>query len=305
MNSFDVFSFLQEYSVPFATEGKKHTRPNWVNTPCPFCSGTEGFHLGCNLDSGAWYCWRCGKKDRLDVVMSLSGLSRREALSVIYEHSEKSPLLRTPLSLNEKPVARRKPKTIPMPFGTEESLSKMAVGFLKKRNYDPSELVSIWGIKSTGPMGNYKYRIVIPYKRRGDTFSYQSRDYTGKRTPKYMACPKEEEAIPHKSVLYGMEYVRSPSVVLVEGPFDVWRVGRGRAVCGSGVELTPAQINILSKYKKVYGWFDPDKAGQRQIEEVAERVQELGRTEFLVIPGTDRDPADMTNNEVKLILHGL
>ena len=45
----DVLRLYQDYGVDHLTEGHKHCRDGWVNTPCPFCSGNDGYHLGWNL----------------------------------------------------------------------------------------------------------------------------------------------------------------------------------------------------------------------------------------------------------------
>ena len=42
----DILSLYQEHGVMIADEGHKHSRPGWVQTTCPFCTGHEGYHLG-------------------------------------------------------------------------------------------------------------------------------------------------------------------------------------------------------------------------------------------------------------------
>src|SRR5690606_34062072 len=107
--------------------------------------------------------------------------------------------------------------------------------YLIKRNFDPDELVSLWGIQSTSPFSSlsiengkiqYKYRILIPILWEGRPVTFQARDYTGKQSIKYLACPEEREIIHHKHILYGHPSLwENRRGVLVEGVFDVWRLG--------------------------------------------------------------------------------
>ena len=56
----DIIRLYRDYGIDHKAEGHKHTRPGWVNTECPFCTGNPGMHLGWNLKEEYFFCWRCG-----------------------------------------------------------------------------------------------------------------------------------------------------------------------------------------------------------------------------------------------------
>lgn len=132
--------------------------------------------------------------------------------------------------------------------------------YLKNRGFDPDELADIWGIQGTTWDSDYKWRIIIPVKFEGCVVSWTSRSTT-KNTccqRRYLsATPEHHEAVPLKSTLYGWDY-RSSSVIVVEGPTDVWRIGPG-AVATFGARTTEEQIDLLASCPKVYVCFDSDE----------------------------------------------
>lgn len=70
----DLRQLLDEQQIDYI-EGNthRHVREGWIGIQnCPFC-GSDVYHLGINLTSGAAACWRCG---RLSLVQVLSQILR-------------------------------------------------------------------------------------------------------------------------------------------------------------------------------------------------------------------------------------
>jgi hypothetical protein len=101
-----------------------------------------------------------------------------------------------------------------------------------------------------------KFRIVIPVFINGLMVTYHTLDVTGKQTPKYLGCPIEKSILALKSTVYNIDNVLN-TVLIVEGPTDVWRMGSG-SVCTWGLQFTAEQVNLLisKKLKRAFVMFD-------------------------------------------------
>jgi DNA primase len=178
--------------------------------------------------------------------------------------------------------------------------------YLRKRGFIPEELQKDWFIKGTGPLSkidkiDYRFRIVIPYIWNGVPVSFDARDITDKQRNKYQACPKEYEEIEHKRILYGDQEKWNPELgICVEGPTDVWRIGK-QAFAVSGIAYTPAQVRLIATiFKRVAVVFDDDPQAQVQAKKLIAELKFRGVDAFNVkIKG---DPGSMRQKEVKELL---
>src|SRR5690606_7407018 len=95
--------------------------------------------------------------------------------------------------------------------------------------------------------------------------SFQARDITGRSEAKYLACPRERERIHHKHIVYGRGLPRrSRTLIVVEGPLDVWRLG-GRAVATFGIKFTMEQVlTIADLADKFLVLYDAEPQAQEQ-----------------------------------------
>lgn len=304
----DIIKFYEEHNIPFVTHGHKHARKGWVGTPCPFCSGNPGFHLGYCIDpeskyAGIFTCHRCGGKNTIKVISRMTSLSQAEARKIIGKYSQGAESrLRTILDKRKGP---QKAGRCRLPVGTEE-MAERHRNYLIKRNFDPDKLERVWGLKGTGPTGPYKHRIIIPIYYQGRLVSYQGRDITGKSDLKYKACREEDEARDHKSFLYGLDKVPGDSIVVDEGVTDTWRLGPG-SVAQFGVKFTAAQIRLLLPFKRIFILFDSkedDPQAGEQAEMMAFQLYGGGR-EIELIDLLNGDPGDMTQGDADNLMKEL
>jgi len=56
-----IMKLYNDHRVQYVAEGDKgrHVRRGWVQVHCPFCRGSQDYHLGYNIDQGYYCCWRC------------------------------------------------------------------------------------------------------------------------------------------------------------------------------------------------------------------------------------------------------
>jgi len=141
--------------------------------------------------------------------------------------------------------------------------------------------VDDWGVKGTGPISlldgiDYKHRILAPITLNEKVVSFQARDITNKSHLKYMACPKRREIIDHKHTLYGLDQCSRTHGLVVEGIFDVWRLGPG-AVATFGIEFTKQQVCLLvDRFARVTVVFDDDRQAIKQARKLQAELEIFG-----------------------------
>ncbi len=288
---FDAERYFEQIGIEQASSGHKHSRPNWVQVECPFCTGNPGYHLGFNLNGGYFNCWRCGWHSEDKVVSYFSNVNFAAAKQII-ELYQTNYFKITKADIKWGKVQEAVlPSTLP--------LQKRDLIYLKKRGFEPRKIEAIWGVKGSNVFGTYKFRIVMPIYLGGKLVSYQTRDITGKSELRYLACPMEKEALHHKHILYGLDKcLPNQPIIVTEGIMDVWKLGPG-AVCTFGTSITHEQLNLLAKNNKVYILFDPEKQAQQNAKQICAELRMRGvECENLFLP-LDKDPGDCTRQELK------
>jgi len=280
---FDAKTFLEQYGIEHTDRDPKHGRTGWVQVHCPFCSGHEGWHGGFNIANGYYNCWRCGSHYLPKVVSALTGINYHDALKIVKQLSSGE--------VGERYKTRNYAKELTLPDTIP--LNRRAKKYLTDRNYNPEKLEAIWGIKSTPHIGKYAFRIFIPITHNNKTISYTTRSITGAE-PKYKACDDDKELYHHKFTLYGADKIINKDVcVVVEGPTDVWRLGIG-AVGLFGINYSEPQVNLLSKFKRVFVFFDPESQAQIQAEKLYYQLT-IRRVECQLLEDDGlNDPGDLS-----------
>ncbi len=300
----NIEKLYRDFNIPYETSGHKHVAPGWVGTPCPFCSGNPGFHLGYCSDSshryaGAFSCWRCGGKDRWKALSRILSVPESKVWEIIKQYSSDSP------NIQKKQKPKKKAKECQLPPGTER-MKNWHRDYLRNRRFDPIYLEKEWGLLGTGPTGHYKHRIIIPIHFKGRIVSYQGRDITDKSEMKYKACPQEQEVLDHKNCLYGIDKVDGNSIVIVEGVSDVWRLGPG-AVATFGIKFKEEQASQLLRFKRIFllydSEFDDPQAGE-QADKLADYLSSPSR-EVEKITLSEGDPGDLSDEEAKSLINDL
>jgi hypothetical protein len=281
----EITDVLDRCGVPYRTAGSHHhARDGWVQMDCPWCGlGTEKFHLGYALSSGACHCWKCGKHSVREVLVEYLGVSFGKAKELLS-------------GVNETYTAKEinRPKTALIPDGVV-GLQKAHRQYLRSRGYDPRVIAAVWGVGGFGPVGPLKHRLYIPIKYKAQTVSWTTRAI-GDAGLRYVSASEEEESIGHKSLLYGEDYARG-SIIVHEGPLDVWATGMGAvAVCGTG--YTSAQVNRLSKYPVRVLCFDSEPVAQERARALADDLSGFAGETYVVTLETGSDAGEAHPDEL-------
>ena len=260
----DFVKFCQDHHVQTADGNDKHYKHGWVNVECPFCYSTGmKFLLGLKIGTRTCNCWQCGFHGLKDVISELAGIPIASAWRLLQEYDRgwiRDSQKTAKIVLSDRCV---------FPTGTGK-LKRHHLRYLEKRGFT-EEMLEPWGLKSTGPLGEYKHRIVAPIRVNERLMSYQARDVTDKSNLKYKACKQTNEVIPHQKLLYGMDQVPGTVVVVVEGITDVWKLGPG-AVAVFGIDWSDEQAKLLMDYEHVIIMFDREPEAQRRAKQLAKRI---------------------------------
>ena len=267
----NLIQLFIDYNIPHQTEGNKHCRPGWMQVDCPFCPGEPNMHLGGNIETGHFSCWRCGWKPASKVISKLLGIKENEAKKILKQYQIKSHF-----SDKKEPKVKIKRKSYHLPSGTDWMIERHKK-YLESRGFDPDKLESEWKLLGTNVYArldniDFKYRIIIPIIWEGQQISFQARDITNKSLLKYITCPKDRELIFHKSILFGQQNHWTKTGICVEGVFDVFRFGIN-SFATFGIKYTPHQVRLIAKtFKRVAVCFDDEP---QAIEQAKKLVGEL------------------------------
>jgi hypothetical protein len=287
----DIKSFLSHYGVPYNTSGKNISGSGaWIGLSCPFCNDS-GNHLGIHTQSKVVNCWKCGAKGKSLVrfVALTLNCSLKEAIDRL-------------LPFQSEGGASTLPRTQSKPINSKLDLPEEATdldqshkNYLISRNYDPDELIKQYQIKGTGFLGNWAFRIIIPFFVNNRLVTYSSRDITNKSQERYKACPATKEIINIKDLLYNRQNAGSVGVA-VEGIFDAWRIGNG-AFAISGIDYTPSQLIQLKGISRLFVMFDNEDRAQIQAEQFCHDAG-VYVPEVINIQIEYKDPDSIPNSEI-------
>lgn len=281
---FDVVSFCQDYNIAFSTSGK-NVSDGWVGLPCPFHTDHD-FHLGFNLAEGYFSCWKCGHHSIEEVVKTLVGL--KDTQHILKDYDSVSVYRR-------ESVVYSKQVKIP-----NEPLSKVEKDYLTNRGFDWDYLVKKYNIRGGGLAGKYRFRIIIPFYWKKKLISFQGRAVSDEMQPKYLAASPRESLMNIKDIFYNIDNTYPNVVGVVEGAFDVFRLGDGFiASCGMG--LTPTQIRILANWPRIVLFFDNSTDAQKRAEKYGTALASLGKVVELIQLKWKNDGGELNESEAHYI----
>lgn len=269
-----LVDLLKLRSIEFRAEGHHHCRPGWIQIDCPFCGlGTDGFHMGYNLHFNYVNCWRCGKHSVLETLVLLTGLSWVECKKLVGSLDSK------PIPKSERPTGKLQ---IPKGIGP---LLRAHKRYLRGRGFDTDELVRVWNLGGIGISSQLRWRVFVPIYLREKMVSWTTRSLVDSGV-RYLSAKPEQEAISHKSLLYGEQYCRH-SIIVVEGPADVWTIGPGAVgTCGTGYSIK--QVTRMAKYPVRAICFDNEPVAQQRARELCALLEGYpGETYNVTLDGND------------------
>ncbi len=270
--------------IPWRTDHHHSTR-GFVNVDCPSCSpGWGAFRLG-YCEAGKFLnCWHCGGKWLPTVLHEITrrpfgecaelakGLTYDKVGWRLFTHKYDQP---TVWDLNSRGPHWR---------------------YLQARGFNPRELCDRYGVDQINLSKELSWRVFIPVIQNGLRVSWTTRAISDDNQPRYVSASAERESVPIKHCLYNQDFVRGTAVV-VEGPFDAWRVGPG-AVATFGTAYSREQVLLLSKIPRRFVCYDNEPGAQRQARKLCADLSVFpGLTNNVVL--SSKDPGESTDDELK------
>jgi hypothetical protein len=276
-NAMEIADILEQYNVEMDTTGRGKNRPGWINIACCFCGKDP--YLGIHIEKCFACCWACGYHPLWQVISFITGLPT----------SECSRLARSLPRREESEVTRpKKTGTLKMPRGLDH-LSNPHRDYLRSRGFKPRHIAQQWAVQGLGPFVERRlsWRLFIPVYVDGLMVSWTTRAI-GEKEPRYLSAYDEDSEISINDCIYGIDYVGS-TIVLVEGPIDVWTIGPGAAAL-MGLKTSPCQLARLSNVPRRVICFDSEPDAQERARRLANDLSCLPGSTMQVTLCTGKDP---------------
>lgn len=269
-------SLLSERRVDYIERGPNVKRGE-INIRCPFCGSADpSYHMGLNLDTGWWACWRNSQhrgKSPVRLLMALLRVSFGEARDIAglgndYRDPEGFDSLKARLQALGRPVARTESRACVWPPSFHEidgaGASLRHWHYLRQREFDDTQdLIRLYRLSFTRS-GPQAHRIILPYIVFNEVVTWTGRAIAPS-SARYLDQPLEDAAIGPKHTFYnhdallknGSQSMRA--LIVVEGPFDVLKIdyyGRAfgvRAVGMSTSSLSGDQAFLLEEARPHFG----------------------------------------------------
>jgi len=277
-------------------------RGGWINVNCPFCKNPKDTHFNGNFSQTrpAYNCWRCGKHNWVEALSLLVNLNPITTKKLAYNYSN--------FEIKEEKKKQSLATSIDLPGYSE--LTKGELNYLVSRGFDVKNLQNKFGIRGGGIAGEWSYRIIIPIFYKGKLVSWTgrsilSREYQNENNiPRYKNLSVEKSVINPKDIFFNLDNSRKDSVILVEGPFDVLKMGDD-CICSLGTSVTESQKLLLKEtYGKVFISFDNEPAAQEKAHKLGMELCSLGMDIEIVNICEDfnkNDPGELNKEEVEII----
>jgi hypothetical protein len=279
-----VIDLLQQFNIPYKEHGEHHhTASGWVQIDCPWCSEDWGhFRLGIHLTWPRAHCWTCGGHGLVETIRALTGLPWDKCRELTG-------------GIDREFVGGTPRGKLILPNGVGP-LKRAHTKYLKSRGFDPDEISKLWGVMGIGQGSSLPWRLFIPVHLNGEVVSWTTRSLTNDGL-RYISAGSNEEALPAKHLLYGADLC-SNSVVVHEGPTDVWRTGPG-AVATLGVSFSTAQLKRLSRFVLRVICFDGEPPAQQRALRLQRDLGVFPGETINVVLTTGKDPASCEGWEIR------
>lgn len=245
MRAFDWRDLLSRQGVAFIERGPNVKRGE-LNIRCPFCGSADpSYHMGLNLETGWWSCWRNKEahsgKSPLRLLVRLLGISyykARELAGLSDDYIDPEGFDAVAARLMGRGEDAKRPEQIRRrvlkPDQHFKRISDRA-GTRRWWNYlyerrgfshpdDVDRLCDQYRLYAARD-GTWSGRLILPYFMDGELVSWTGRSITD-ASVKYLDLTLEESLVAPKHTLFNHDCIRKGGRVLVvqEGPMDALKI---------------------------------------------------------------------------------
>lgn len=311
----DFKNFLQQNNIEYREYGKNVARGN-INISCPFCAKDPGFHLGINLNSNVWGCWRDREhrsKSPIRLLQKLINCSYSEAQNIcgISTFKVDSFLDYVPFE-NEDQV--REEYAMEELLDTKNFTGKYSqtrfISYLLGRGYTLNVACGIidkYDIRYCYK-GKLENRLVIPLYQNKQIVNYVARSIV-EDTVRFLTAVNPPEDSKTTNLLFDYDNLKKGNDMLFicEGIFDalkVMHILQKPATCiftKSMSEMQEQKLYELSKYyNKLFILFDKTESlNALKLESKLSYIKNIKNVSYLL---EAKDPGDMSFRQGKRLL---
>ena len=336
MKPLDWRGLLTEHGVRFVDRGANVKRGE-INIQCPFCGSADpSQHMGLNLESGFWACWRNSEhrgKSPLRLLCKLLNISYGRARQIAGMTDNEPPdpdgfdavaarIMGRDSGIKRVEQVRREFLSLPREFQplTPRGAAGKFFRYMEQRKFagpEIEELSAFYRLRGalTGP---WKDRVVLPYVMDGNIVAWTGRAIVHSEI-RYKDLALEECLVPIKQTLFNYDAMTKPSqrvLVVVEGPFDALKVdvyGHDlgvRAVALSTNTISEEQIYMIEEFAPTFHTVVVmlDNASELGVVDSMRMKQKLRGVQNLAImpvPFGLKDAAEMTPIQARTFTEGL
>jgi hypothetical protein len=248
MRPLDWRGLLDEHRIPFIERGANVKRGE-VNIRCPFCGSADpSQHMGLNLDTGWYSCWRNRRahsgKSPLRLLMALLHVpywKAREIAGLGEDFVDPDGFT----ALAARVLGRQKTEEgqthqvsrfLAFPREFEPLLGRRArrhLDYLDGRGFAfPEDLAETHGLRFAST-GDWRDRVILPYEIDRDLVAWTGRAIA-RSTIRYRDLSRDECLVPPKETLFNYDCIALGGrvLIIVEGPLDALKIDHYGAEVG-------------------------------------------------------------------------
>lgn len=243
MRVFDWKQFLAEQRIPFIEKGANVKRGE-ISIKCPWCGSADpSYHLGLNLESGWYSCWRNraghSGKSPLRLIVQLIKVpywKAREMAGLSADYVDPDGYDAVAARVMGRDAHIEHPRQVRREF---LDMDKYAIpvtsrpqtlrwfNYLYERFFDRDDIERLchdYGLKAARH-GNYAGRLIMPYYIDGKLVTWTARAI-GRSTVRYLDHPVDLSLVPVKETLYNGDCIAEGgrTLAVVEGPMDTLKL---------------------------------------------------------------------------------
>lgn len=242
MRVIDWPGIFREHRVEFIMEGHQVGRGE-IAIKCPFCGSADpSHHMGLNLETGWWSCWRNraqhSGKSPVRLLMRLLRVSFARAREIAgleegYIDPEgfdalaarilrKNPDEPTPTATQRRFLDFEHGSMVPLKEG--RAMTRRHWDYLVGRGFNPERLVTRYKVMA-GVGGDWHDRVIIPFYQNGELVTWTGRAI-GQSRLRYRDLSVEDSLMAPKETLLNYDEANKGGHTLIvqEGPVDVLKV---------------------------------------------------------------------------------
>jgi hypothetical protein len=326
----DIKQIFDEHHVHYVTSGPNTARGN-INIKCPFCGHDDpSEHMGINLDTGQWGCWRDSRHRGGNLPYLLSKVlscSREHAQTILGRGSESTTMTLNKIvkeGFNNIDKEKKRENRLRMPDEflpiTRNKFCLRFVNYLIGRGFrhNALDVSSKYGLKYA-LSGEWKNRIVIPLYYHKKLVSWTGRSILAKSLLRYKTLTIDRK-IAEKigtnpalksttSFVFNYDDLMSTgglALFVCEGPFDAIKLDyygekyKFRATCLFTSSISKTQVadisSLFSNFEFIF--IIGDKNAEFKAMKIKSDLSHLN-SEVLFLPPYAEDPASLTPEEIE------